>query len=317
MRGYRNAAIVIWFLGCAGGLFYARQAVMPAWVAVPALAALLVEISLYAGLGFEAVRRRLEAMGAGLPAWMAASALVPYAIFGIGTGTLQWRSLALLAALAAAVSWWFVALPRRRAFDALFLAMMAGVHLAKLFRGIYISPLAELQMEVLGQLMWIRLGLAAALLIRRVEGTGFGFLPVKRDWAVGLRHYLCFLPLGLVLMLGLGFARWGPAEGLWWKAPATFIGILWVVALGEEFFFRGMLQQWLVEWMGNRGGVAATALVFGAAHLPFREFPNWEFAALAAVAGWFYGRACLAAGGIRAAMVTHALVVTTWRVLFR
>jgi hypothetical protein len=35
---------------------------------------------------------------------------------------------------------------------------------------------------------------------------------------------------------------------------------------------------------------------------------------LAAVAGWFYGKAFEQAGSIRASMVTHALTVTVWLV---
>jgi membrane protease YdiL (CAAX protease family) len=54
-------------------------------------------------------------------------------------------------------------------------------------------------------------------------------------------------------------------------------------------------------------------VVFGLVHLWFREFPNWQFAVIAGVAGVFYGLAYVASGGIRAAMVTHALVVATWR----
>jgi membrane protease YdiL (CAAX protease family) len=38
---------------------------------------------------------------------------------------------------------------------------------------------------------------------------------------------------------------------------------------------------------------------------------------VATVAGFFYGRAYSLSGGIRAAMVTHALVNTTTRMLFR
>jgi membrane protease YdiL (CAAX protease family) len=34
------------------------------------------------------------------------------------------------------------------------------------------------------------------------------------------------------------------------------------------------------------------------------------------VAGWFYGRAYLKTGSIRAAMVAHALTNVTWRVFF-
>ena len=34
-----------------------------------------------------------------------------------------------------------------------------------------------------------------------------------------------------------------------WKTAAIFLGFLWVVALFEEFIFRGVLQQWLEEWI--------------------------------------------------------------------
>ena len=56
----------------------------------------------------------------------------------------------------------------------------------------------------------------------------------------------------------------------------------------------------------------------GAVHLPFGgQFPNWKFAALAAVAHLGYGIAFQKGKGVRAAMVTHALVVTVWRVFLR
>jgi membrane protease YdiL (CAAX protease family) len=76
-----------------------------------------------------------------------------------------------------------------------------------------------------------------------------------------------------------------------------------------------LLQQLLTRKLRKQTlGIVIASVVFGAAHLGFREFPNWRFALLAASAGWFYGRAYAQAGSIRAAMVTHALVVTTWRV---
>jgi uncharacterized protein len=46
----------------------------------------------------------------------------------------------------------------------------------------------------------------------------------------------------------------------------------------------------------------------------YRQFPNWKFVLLATCAGLFYGRAYIQARSIRAAMVTHALVVTVWKV---
>jgi hypothetical protein len=50
--------------------------------------------------------------------------------------------------------------------------------------------------------------------------------------------------------------------------------------------------------------------------LPFRHFPNWRFAIVGGVSGIFYGLAFLKARSVRAGMVTHALVVTTWRLFF-
>jgi hypothetical protein len=109
-----------------------------------------------------------------------------------------------------------------------------------------------------------------------MDDAGYGFWPGRREWATGVRHYLGFLPVGFPLGLALGVIRFGPLPPAW-RVAGTFLGILWVVV---------------------------------------RDFPNWRFALMAAVAGLFYGLAFRAAGSIRASMVTHALVVATWRALF-
>ncbi len=31
-----------------------------------------------------------------------------------------------------------------------------------------------------------------------------------------------------------------------------FLGFLWVLALSEEFFFCGVLQQWIEDWTWSR-----------------------------------------------------------------
>ena len=92
---------------------------------------------------------------------------------------------------------------------------------------------------------------------------------------------------------------------------------LWVLALGEEFFFRGLLQQWMTAWLRSEwAGLLVASLVFGAAHLWYRQFPNWRISAIAALLGLCCGLAFRNARSIRAPMVTHALVVTTWRIFF-
>lgn len=296
---------------------------LPAGVTAWVVAAWLAELVLYTGTAFAAARRKLADLPpAVLAALLTASAVAPYCLYAPASGCFSLQGALWLPALAGALSFWYVLWPRRRLADAGFLVMVAGVALARVWKRVYLSPEAWPPMEALGQLMWIRLGIVSALLLRRVEGVGFGWLPQRREWKIGLKYFLFFLPVGAGLAMLSGFARWDPRVRPDWTGVAvvagTFLGMLWVVALAEEFFFRGLLQRWLSEWLaGATRGWLAASLLFGLAHLPFREFPNWRFALLAAVAGLFYGRACWEGGGIRAAMVAHALTNTIWRTLLR
>lgn len=317
MRSYLLTVLAIWIAGGASAAAYAGARQIPFEVAAPAALAMLVELSLYAGLAFRSVRRWAAGRGRWLPAGLVASAALPYLIYALPAGVFDAFALAALAALSSAVALWFRLLPAHPLADFAFLAAMAAPVLGKVFERLYPAPVESLDVSILGQLMWIRLGVFAAVELRRFEGLGFGFLPERREWRIGLKQYAYSMPLTAALAFGLGFARFDPGADLCWRAPLTFLGALWVVALSEELFFRGVLQPMLARWWGATAGLLAASLAFGAVHLPFRQFPNWEFAALAAVAGLFYGRAYLEGGGIRAAMVTHALVVTTWRTLFR
>ncbi|MCC6262495.1 MAG: CPBP family intramembrane metalloprotease [Bryobacterales bacterium] len=299
-------------------------------VRLPFLFAACVEIACYLAPGWEALR---ESLGKRFPAWQLAgglwlSAVVPYAIYAVGTGTGSLAGTLALVGLTGAASGWY-ALFRRRSgaagalMDLGFLALMGAVMLGGVFGWIYPDAAERLQAEFLGRVMWIRLGVLAALLLRRMEGTGFGFWPSAREWRVGVLGFLLLMPV----LLGMGWAldfftirEWTrPAWQMGLIAGGSFLGFLWVVALSEEFFLRGLLQQWATAWTGSGWwGLALTVLVSGAVHLPFGgRFPNWKFAALAAVAHLGYGIVFQRGRGVRAAMVTHALVVTVWRAFLR
>lgn len=294
---------------------------LPAEVAGWVAAAWLAEAALYLMPAFAQARRRLASLRpACLALLLTISAGVPYLLYAPAAGCFQAEGMAGLILLPGALSLWYVMLPRRPAADLGFVVLVAAVTLARIWKPIYPSPVERLPMETLGQLMWIRVGIISALVLRRAEGVGFGWMPALREWKIGLKYFLCFLPFGLGLGLATGFARWEPSlpasvAGVA-VAAGTFLGMLWVVALSEEFFFRGLLQRWLGEWLASeRWGWLLASLAFGLVHLPFRGFPNWRFALLAAVAGLFYGRAYREGGGIRAAMVAHALTNTVWRTL--
>jgi membrane protease YdiL (CAAX protease family) len=289
------------------------------WLA--ALPAFLLEVTFYASLGSERIRARLERLPPAIFATLLAiSGVLPYCLATLAFGTFRWSALGWIALLAAAVSFWYILLPKKPAADLLLLVFMATVWIAALFKQWYVWPYPKAYLPVLGQLMWFRTGLFAMLSIRRVQGVGFGFWPKAREWKIGAAHFAVFLPVAAVLAWAIGFAGPRiPPQG-WEKtsllAIGIFFGTLWVLALAEEFFFRGLLQQWLTAWTRSEWvGLIVASILFGSVHI-FLHFPNWKLAMLATLAGICYGLAFRRARSIRASMVTHALVVTTWKIFF-
>ena len=302
----------------AGFFYHGRVRNIPIPLLIAALPAFGAELALYLLTMSACARTWLERFPSRHAAvGLTASAIATYLLYSLPLGCFRWSSLLVLAFLAVVASAWYVVLPRRWYADAGFVTLMAGVMLSKVFTPIYAGPHEDLPGATLGQLMWVRLGIAAALSFRRMQGVGLGLRPGRREWVVGAREFALFLPIGAALSIGLKFKNFGWNNLPWWLIVLTFLAMLWVVALSEEFFFRGLLLQWLRAWSGSeRLALAASSLLFGAAHLPFGSFPNWKFALIAAVAGWFYGRAYLQTGSIRASMVAHALTNVVWKSFF-
>jgi len=314
---------LLWAACAIAAYLYSVQQNIPIRTALAVLPAFLLEATFFYALAVDRVRSRIEKMPS--PAFALAlmlAALAPYSAATLALGTFRWHTFLWIAILAGAVSFWYILLPHQPASDILFLIFMAVVWLSRILHQFYADPHPRLQLEVLGQLMWFRTGIFAMVSIRRPPNVGFGFWPQKREWMIGAIYYILFLPIAAALAWWIHFAkpRW-PSSG-WEKtslmAVATFFGVLWVLALGEEFFFRGLLQQWMSKWLGNDWlGLIAASLIFGSAHLWFgHAFPNWRMAAMAVLLGICCGLAFRQARSIRASMVTHALVVTTWRIFF-
>src|SRR5262249_16783594 len=149
---------------------------------------------------------------------------------------------------------WYVILPQQPAVDILLLAIVGGVWISGILQRQYPNPVPKLQLPVLAQLMWFRTGVFAMVTIRKSRDVGFGLWPDGRQWRIGAMYYVLFLPVATAVAWWIGFARPRVPSG-WEKATivgiATFFGVLWVLALGEEFFFRGLLQQWMTKWLGS------------------------------------------------------------------
>ena len=313
---------LLWAAGAVAALFYAQDRGIPWATALAVLPAFLLEVTLYFTMGVERLRLRLEKLPpAGVAMAIVVAAAAPYALASLALRNFSWHSLGVIVALVVVATFWYVVFPHQTAADILFLIFIAAVWLARAIPPLYATPLAAIPLGLLGQLMWFRTGIFAILSVRRMKNIGFGFWPAAREWKIGALYFAGLAPVVATAGWALHFARPHLRYAGWERTTliglATFFGILWVVALGEEFFFRGLLQQWIAGWLrSDWAGLLLAALLFGSVHLWYRIFPNWRFAALAGVAGVFYGMAYRQARSIRASMVTHALTVTAWRLFF-
>jgi membrane protease YdiL (CAAX protease family) len=323
MRQFLTTLSLVWIAACIAAYLYSHQQHISSSIALAVVPAFLVELAFYLAPGFPAVRKRFDALGSKpfRAALLSASAVLPYLMETSRTGTFHLIGFVELLAAILIAAFWYAWIPRAMLPDLLFLGFMAAVYLSRRFDQIYGQPAPHAALGILGQLMWIRLGLMAVLSLRGIEDARFGFVPSRDEWRVGAQYYLYFLPVGAALGYWERFARFHLQAMDWWKFPlllvGTFAGILWVVALAEEFFFRAFLQQVLARSLHSETfGLLAASVLFGLAHLPFRKFPNWRAAIIAGVLGLFCGLALIKARSVRASMVTHALVVTTWRMFF-
>jgi membrane protease YdiL (CAAX protease family) len=311
-----------WFVLAGAAIAYADLKSVPLGAAAPVAAAFLLEFAFYLLPGFDFQRERLASLGTiRLSLFLTGTAIAPWLLYSIATGHFALAPLMVLTAIAAGVSCWYLVWPPSPLSDLVFLGALAAIILSKVFDVLYPSPIPKVPISYLGHIMLIRTGAMAVLLVRGNVPASFRFLPNRREWLIGLAYFGMLLPAAGAAYGALGLYELRPHPQNPAIAVGTFFGILWVVALSEEFFFRGLLLNWLTGWTRNfPSALVITSILFGSVHLGFRfhgNYPNWRFAIVAGIAGIFYGLAARKARSIQASMVTHALTVTLWRVLFR
>ena len=101
--------------------------------------------------------------------------------------------------------------------------------------------------------------------------------------------------------------------------PSRALPIAAYSSLGEEAFFRGLVQPYLIVWISTRlgsdpqgwvpiaAGVGLTSLLFGGMHFPvIKELRPWTL--FAVVAGVGFGLLAALSGSILPAVVAHFLI---------
>jgi hypothetical protein len=153
--------------------------------------------------------------------------------------------------------------------------------------------------------------------VRHLDGVGFDFRVRLRDVFIGLREWAIYAPVAIGLGLALRFIRFKPGLPPAANIVAGLLITFFFVAIPEEFFFRGLLQNLLEPRLGKTRALLVAATVFGLSHfnkpLPF----NWRYVILAAIAGIFYGRAWLDRRRLTCSAITHTTVDVVWSLWFR
>ena len=173
-------------------------------------------------------------------------------------------------------------------------------------------------MHTLTILLALGTGVAAFVLLRRLDGIGYAV-----EWRHGFAwnvvlHFGVFAVIAVALGLGIGFLTFAPSLTRLRTAPIAVIGILFFTAWPEEFLFRGVLQNLLSRTFKNQwAGLLVASVIFGFSHIFHAPYPNWKYVLLATIAGLFYGRAWIKTGSLFPGAIVHALVDILWHILFR
>jgi hypothetical protein len=280
------------------------------------LAGFILQLALYWIPGFASIRGCIEAHFSrrGRAVAIGAALLIPYVVYGTGTGAwtaLSFAKLLIIAAFALGIyasapvnsqklSWQDVAV-----MLIIVVPMYTGFH-----RYIWTAPV---YLDVMARLFSVALAAFAVLSMRPLADVGYAWRLEVGDWTEGLKQLLFFTAIGLPAGFVLHFIGWHPrGEGIA-AIALSFAGIFLFIAVAEELFFRGILQNLLEKSIVNKymaRGIAS--IIFGLSHI-HHGFPNWRYVIMASIAGWFYGTAWHNRRSVVSASVAHALVDTLWR----
>jgi membrane protease YdiL (CAAX protease family) len=170
----------------------------------------------------------------------------------------------------------------------------------------------------MNKLLLLDAGLYGFHIIRQLDGVGFDLRWKPTDWKIGLREFLFYAPIAILLGLAIGFLHLHGHTERPWLIPAAWLFTYILIALPEEIFFRGWMQNLIERRLGRAPALLITAAIFGLSHFNKRAAHfNWRYVLLAGVAGIFYGRAWRAERRIAASSITHACIDTVWGALLR
>jgi membrane protease YdiL (CAAX protease family) len=252
-----------------------------------------------------------------------ASLALPYFVLTLPHGTFHWQLASALIAIPVLVSVVLQAWPKPANWADLTVLATLGlaIDLGLLSHG-WLFGLHDIALWPGGlggfpKMMMANVALYGYLVVKPLDGIGYDLIPRLEDWKIGLREFLYYAPIVLTLGILLGFIHW---QGLMRKPqqfPAAWIFTFIFVALPEELFFRGLVQNLLERHMARGRALLLASVLFGLSHFNKGAAFNWRYVILATLAGIFYGRAWRAERRLFASSITHTTVDAVWSIWWR
>jgi hypothetical protein len=244
---------------------------------------------------------------------------VPYVMVAASFGQFRWGWFSLYLLLPVVISWLLyragIADPAQRG-DWRDFFVLAVLGLAVDLR--WFEPAWPPHLAVFNKMLLLEGGIYGFLAVRRLEGVGFDLRLRLSDLRIGGRELAIYAPVAIVLGLWLGFLHFHASVPAVSHVVLGWIFTFFFIAVPEELFFRGWMQNLLERRLGRNGALLTTAVLFGLSHFNKRAVHfNWRYVVLAGLAGVFYGRAWRQERRVGASAVTHASVDTLWSLWLR
>lgn len=186
----------------------------------------------------------------------------------------------------------------------------------------WLEPAWPPRLAIFSKVLLLDAGLWGFFILRHLHHAGFDLRLRRKDLRRGGINFLLYTPIAVALGLALGFLHLHRSLPEPLLAAGTLVFTFLFVAVPEELFFRGWMQNLLERRLGPSAALALTSVLFGLSHFNKRAAHfNWRYVLLATIAGFFYGRAWRGKGGrdqrVAPSALTHTFVDTVWSLFLR
>jgi uncharacterized protein len=214
---------------------------------------------------------------------------LPYTLVSIANGIFRWHWFALYSLLPVAITLLFyqasLSDPEQRGDwrDFLILLLLGLAVDLRWFEGAWGPHLA-----VFNKILLLDAGIYGFHVIRQLRGAGFDLRLRLGDLGAGLTAFAAYAPIAVILGLMMGFLHFHPIIPSGIHALAAWVFTFFFIAVPEELFFRGWMQNLLERRLRPARGLLITSTLFGLSHFNKRAASfNWRYVLLATLAGIF------------------------------